>query len=106
MPFTIAVFVTPMWPSVSTSSNNSTSRDALARAVLEAFAGENVGVICTAAGERSDFVSRYVFNKQQFYIDYESYSEAFRNHVVETLKSTYLKDKAALRLQLYGLKDE
>ena len=54
----------------------------------------------------SDFVSRYVFNKQQFYVDYESYSEAFRNHVVETLKSTYLKDKAALRLQLYGLKDE
>ena len=29
------------------------------RAVLEAFAGENVGVICTAPGQLSDFVSRY-----------------------------------------------
>lgn len=29
------------------------------RAVLAAFAGDNVGVICTAPGERSDFVSRY-----------------------------------------------
>ena len=29
------------------------------RAVLEAFAGENLGVICTAPGQRSDFVSRY-----------------------------------------------
>ena len=49
-----------------------------------------------------DFVSRYVFNKQGFYRDYEGWSEALARHVVETLKSTYLKDKAALA-QLHGL---
>lgn len=51
----------------------------------------------------SDFVSRYVFNKQGFYKDYESYTPQFRAHVVEVLKSTYLSDKAALRQRLYGL---
>jgi hypothetical protein len=51
----------------------------------------------------SDFVSRYVFNKQGFYDDYTGYDEAFRQHVVETLKSTYLTDKAAFRKRLYGL---
>lgn len=52
-----------------------------------------------------DFVSRYVFNKQSFYSDYESFSKPWRRHVVETLKSTYLSDKAALRERLYGLAD-
>jgi len=51
----------------------------------------------------SDFVSRYVFNKQGFYDDYQGFSEAFRHHVVETLKTTYLSDKAAFRKRLYGL---
>lgn len=50
-----------------------------------------------------DFVARYVFNKQGFYRDYETYSDAYRGHVVETLKNTYLSDKAALRRTLYGL---
>lgn len=53
----------------------------------------------------SDFISRYVFNKQGFYQDYESYSEAWRSHVVDMLKTTYLKDKTALRARLYGLTD-
>lgn len=52
---------------------------------------------------RVDFVSRYIFNKQAFYDDYEEYDAQYRNHVVETLKATYLKDKAALRARLYGL---
>lgn len=51
----------------------------------------------------SDFVSRYVFNKQEFYKDYKGYSEAFRHHVVETLKATYLSDKAAFKKRLYSL---
>ena len=51
----------------------------------------------------SDFVSRYVFNKQGFYRDYTGYDDAFRQHVVETLKTTYLKDKAAFRKRLYDL---
>lgn len=52
-----------------------------------------------------DFVSRYVFNKQGFYADYEELSETARADVVETLKSTYLKDKVAFRTRLYGLTD-
>jgi hypothetical protein len=53
----------------------------------------------------SDFVSRYVFNKQGFYKDYEGFGEAWRRHVVNTLKTTYLKDKEACRARLYGLTD-
>ncbi|MBU0585516.1 MAG: hypothetical protein KKB66_00060 [Alphaproteobacteria bacterium] len=53
----------------------------------------------------SDFVSRYIFNKQGFYADYKGFPEPWRRHVVDTLKSTYLKDKAGLRARLYGLVD-
>ena len=50
-----------------------------------------------------DFVSRFVFDKQGFYRDYESYDDNFRSHVVETLTRTYLSDKAALRKRLFGV---
>jgi len=53
----------------------------------------------------SDFVSRYVFNKQGFYKDYEGFSQPWREHVVDILKTTYLKDKVAFRTRLYGLAD-
>lgn len=53
----------------------------------------------------SDFMFRYVFNKQGFYADYERYDEAWRAYVVETLKSTYLNDKAGYRERMYGLAD-
>ncbi|MBP1883530.1 DUF6638 family protein [Sinorhizobium mexicanum] len=53
-----------------------------------------------------DFVSRFVFDKQGFYGAYEHFSEKFREYVVATLTSTYLKDKAAFRHKLYGLKEE
>ncbi|KQZ16191.1 hypothetical protein ASD50_10005 [Mesorhizobium sp. Root552] len=53
----------------------------------------------------SDFVSRYVFNKQGFYKDYEGFSQPWREHVVDILKTTYLKDKVAFRTRLYGLTD-
>ncbi len=52
-----------------------------------------------------DFVSRYVFNKQGFYRDYEGFDPQWRRHVVDTLKDTYLKDKAGFRARLYGLRD-
>ena len=52
-----------------------------------------------------DFVSLYVFSKQTFYKQYEAWPARWRAHVVETLKTTYLKDKAAFRERLYGLKD-
>lgn len=51
----------------------------------------------------SDFVSKYVFNKQGFYTDYQGYSQFWREHVVDTLKNTYLPDKAAFRKRLYDL---
>ncbi|PST22339.1 hypothetical protein C7U60_14085 [Mesorhizobium plurifarium] len=53
-----------------------------------------------------DFVSRFVFDKQGFYKAYEGYSENFREYVVATLTGTYLRDKAAFRHKLYGLKEE
>jgi hypothetical protein len=53
----------------------------------------------------TDFVSRYVFNKQVFYKDYEGFDAAQRSAVVDTLKTTYLKDKEAFRERLYGLVD-
>ena len=52
-----------------------------------------------------DFISRYIFNKQGFYRDYEAFSEVWRRHVVDTLKDTYLRDKAGDRERLYGLRD-
>jgi len=52
-----------------------------------------------------DFMARYVFNKQGFYRDYEGFDPVWRSHVVETLKDTYLKNKAAFRARLYGLRD-
>ncbi|MEZ5780529.1 MAG: DUF6638 family protein [Rhizobiaceae bacterium] len=52
-----------------------------------------------------DFMSRYVFNKQGFYEDYQDLSEAARSDVVDVLKTTYLKDKAGFRERLYGLTD-
>ncbi len=53
----------------------------------------------------SDFVSRYIFNKQGFYKDYANFDQPWRAHVVDILKTTYLKDKAAFRRRLYGLAD-
>ena len=52
-----------------------------------------------------DFVSRYIFNKQGFYKDFEGYDAVQRSAVVDTLKTTYLKDKEAFRVRLYGLTD-
>jgi len=52
-----------------------------------------------------DFLSRYVFNKQAFYKDYQAFEPNWRRHVVEMLKTAYLSDKAGLRRKLYGLTD-
>lgn len=52
-----------------------------------------------------DFMSRYIFNKQGFYRDYQGFNPVWRNHVVETLKDAYLKNKVGFRQRLYGLKD-
>jgi hypothetical protein len=53
-----------------------------------------------------DFISRYIFDKQGFYAAYERYSEKFREHVVKTLESTYLRDKVEFRRRLYGIKED
>ncbi|KQY15333.1 DUF6638 family protein [Rhizobium sp. Root482] len=54
----------------------------------------------------SDFVSRFVFDKEGFYGAYEHYSEKFREYVVATLTGTYLRNKVAFRKRLYGLREE
>ena len=53
----------------------------------------------------SDFLSRYVFNKQGFYADYAQFDAVWQRYVVDTLKSTYLSDKDGFRARLYGLED-
>jgi len=53
----------------------------------------------------TDFVFRYAFNKQGFYADYEAFREPWRRYVVDTLKSTYLKDTEGFRARMYGLSD-
>jgi len=53
-----------------------------------------------------DFVSRFIFDKQGFYVAYDGYSEKFREYVVKTLESTYLRDKVDFRRRLYGIKEE
>ena len=53
----------------------------------------------------ADFVFRYAFNKQGFYADYEAFREPWRRYVVDTLKTTYLKDTEAFRERMYGLTD-
>ena len=53
----------------------------------------------------SDFLSRYVFNKQGFYADYTQFDAVWQRYVVDTLKSTYLSDKDGFRARLYGLED-
>jgi hypothetical protein len=53
-----------------------------------------------------DFISRFIFDKQGFYEAYEGYSEKFREYVVKTLESTYLKNKLAFRRRLYGIKED
>ncbi|HEV7255112.1 MAG TPA: DUF6638 family protein [Mesorhizobium sp.] len=52
-----------------------------------------------------DFISRYVFNKQGFFRDYESWSPRRRADIVHTLKNTYLRDRSGFRAKLYGLRD-
>ena len=54
----------------------------------------------------ADFVSRFLFDKQGFYRIYEAQADTMRNHVVNVLTKTYLRDKQAFRLRLYGLKEE
>lgn len=54
----------------------------------------------------SDFVSRFVFDKQGFYASYEHYSEKFREYVVATLTRAYLQDKAAYRRKLFGIRED
>jgi hypothetical protein len=52
-----------------------------------------------------DFITRFVFDKDGFYAQYEAYGETFRQFVVDTLAKTYLQDKQALRYRLFGLKE-
>ena len=50
----------------------------------------------------SDYVSRFIFDKQGFYLTYNAYSQTFKNLAVKELAEGYLQDKKALREGLYG----
>ncbi|MEE9313229.1 MAG: DUF6638 family protein [Rhizobiaceae bacterium] len=50
-----------------------------------------------------DFVSRFIFNKPAFYQDYEKWGDGLKEHVVETVRDTYLNNKESLRRLRYGL---
>jgi hypothetical protein len=51
----------------------------------------------------SDYVSRFIFDKQGFYLTYNAYAQNFKDLVVRELVEGYLSDKKALREHLYGL---
>jgi len=50
-----------------------------------------------------DHMARYVFNKQAFYSDYEGWSDAQKEFVVEHVRDTYLSDKTRHRMLMYGM---
>lgn len=50
-----------------------------------------------------DYLALYVFHKQRFYDDYETWPDGFRAHVVERLRSDYLNNKSGLRQKLFGI---
>jgi hypothetical protein len=50
----------------------------------------------------SDYVSRFVFDKQGFYSDYDRYAMPFKDLVVKELVEGYLTDKRGMRERLYG----
>ena len=54
----------------------------------------------------ADFVLRFVFDKEGFYRSYDSMADMMRKHVVSVLANTYLKDKRAFRMRLYGLGED
>lgn len=49
-----------------------------------------------------DFLTLFVFNKQAFYKAYETWPENYRQFVVDTIRDTYVRDKAGLRERLYA----
>ena len=50
-----------------------------------------------------DFITRYVFNKPAFYTDYGTWDEGLKEHVVERVQDTYLRNKSAYRTQMFGM---
>lgn len=48
-----------------------------------------------------DFLTRFIYNKPGFYAEYEDWPENYREYVVDTIASTYLPDKRALRRKLF-----
>lgn len=59
-----------------------------------------------AAQNPQDYVSRFIFDREGFYLRYENYSDNFRTHVVSRLTTSYLNDKRAIREKLYAMGDD
>lgn len=54
----------------------------------------------------TDFVSRFMFDKQGFYDAYQGFGESYKEYVVSQLSATYLRDKKAYRKRLYGIGED
>lgn len=50
-----------------------------------------------------DFITRYVFNKPAFYADYATWGDGLREHVVEQVQDTYLRNKSSYRTDMFGM---
>ena len=50
-----------------------------------------------------DYIARFMFNKEAFYADFETWPDGLQRHVVQRISNTYLKDKRALRSRLFGI---
>lgn len=48
-----------------------------------------------------DFITRFVFNKPDFYVEYDNWPENYREYVVNVIASNYLADKRNFRRKLY-----
>lgn len=59
-----------------------------------------------AAQVPQDYLSRFIFDREGFYLRYEKYSDNFRTHVVSRLTNSYLRDKRAIREKLYGMGED
>ncbi len=50
-----------------------------------------------------DFMSRFVFNKPAFYVDYMSWPKKYRQYVVKRIRKDYFSNKAKYRKRLFDL---
>ena len=50
-----------------------------------------------------DALMRFAFNKEAFYGDYATWGDGLREHVVEQVQDTYLRNKSSYRTDMFGM---